>query len=182
LSTAGVYTEIFTSVSGCDSTVTLTLSVVDINNTTTLIDFQIIQSNQVGASYQWIDCVSENPISGATENSFIATENGSYAVIVSLNGCFSISDCVAINLLSTGDYNKGISVVLYPNPVSDMLHVTSKESFIGLMYIVDQTGAIVSEFLYDGTSMIIDVTSLSNSIYTLKFKDITPGTVKFVKN
>lgn len=182
LSAAGEYTETFTSVSGCDSTVTLTLTVVEINSTTTLINFQTIQSNQLSASYQWIDCVSENPIAGATENVLIATENGSYAVTVSLDGCSSTSDCLTINTLSTGDSPNGISVVLYPNPVSDILHVTSKEILVGIIQLIDQTGSIVSEYVYDGTSTVIDVTNLANGMYTLQFKDSFVRTVKFVKN
>jgi gliding motility-associated-like protein len=52
---------------------------------------------QLNASYQWINCTTGNAIAGANNQSFTATENGNYAVMITLNECcHATSNCIAI--------------------------------------------------------------------------------------
>jgi gliding motility-associated-like protein len=52
---------------------------------------------QLNASYQWINCTTGNAIAGANNQSFTATENGTYAVMITLNECcHATSNCIAI--------------------------------------------------------------------------------------
>ena len=54
----------------------------------------ILSANQIGASYQWLDCDDNYaPIVGDTNQDFTATANGNFAVIVSGYGCTDTSDC-----------------------------------------------------------------------------------------
>jgi gliding motility-associated-like protein len=56
-----------------------------------------LTANQANASYQWINCTTGNAIAGAISPSFTATENGSYAVMITLNECcHATSNCIAI--------------------------------------------------------------------------------------
>jgi len=93
-------TEVFTNIGqyGCDSTVSVNLTVlpaIDLNVTnvgTTLT------SDQGGATYQWIDCDNGNaPISGETNQSFTPTVTGNYAVVVTLDNCSDTSACALVD-------------------------------------------------------------------------------------
>ncbi len=54
------------------------------------------QPRQDSAAYQWMDCTLNTLIPGAVEQSYFPTSSGSYAVIVTLNGCVDTSDCVEL--------------------------------------------------------------------------------------
>jgi len=102
---------------GCDSLVTLNLTIntVDISvtdNSPTII------SNAMGATYQWLDCTNGNiPISGETNQSFTATVNGDYAVEVTQNSCTDTSLCVTVNNVGIKEIQPNIyNLSIYPNP------------------------------------------------------------------
>ncbi|MCR9170898.1 MAG: T9SS type A sorting domain-containing protein [bacterium] len=102
---------------GCDSIVTLDLTINSVNAATTTTDFTI-SADAAGATYQWIDCDNNNaPISGETGQSYTATANGNYAVIVTENGCTDTSACVAITTIGMPEFGM-THFALYPNPTS----------------------------------------------------------------
>jgi len=110
------------SSSGCDSIITLDLTIdtVDItitNNSPTLI------ANAIGASYTWLDCNNNfSPITGATNQSFTASSNGNYAVSVTQNNCTDTSICVSIN--NVGWENNYLNdIILHPNPSNDQITI-----------------------------------------------------------
>lgn len=110
-------TQTLTSVAGCDSIVTLNLTVNTMNATATAID-ETITADVAGLVYQWIDCADNSPISGETNQSFTATANGDYAVIVTDNNCSDTSSCVAINTIGLAETLNGEGIEIYPNPTS----------------------------------------------------------------
>src|SRR5690606_13358728 len=58
---------------GCDSIVTLNLTITTVDNSTTL-NANTISANQNGATYRWLDCNNGNAvISGETAQSFTPT-------------------------------------------------------------------------------------------------------------
>lgn len=106
---AGTYTDVLQTQSGCDSTVITTLTVqqetlsdvvTNTQNGTTLV------ATQEDAVYQWIRCGENNtPVSGATTQSFVPQESGSYAVIITSSTCPSVmvtSRCITINKDNVG--------------------------------------------------------------------------------
>jgi hypothetical protein len=121
LTASGSYTEIFNSSAGCDSTVVLQLTVeAEIIPVVTANQATANVTPIAGASYQWINCVGNTAISGATSASFTAIVNGDYAVIVTVNGCEETSSCVTLELsdLSIGD-KKMTDIEVFPNPARD---------------------------------------------------------------
>jgi hypothetical protein len=108
---------------GCDSIVTLNLTINNVNIATTTVGDTII-SNDGAAAYQWIDCNNNNQfIPGATNQKYIATASGNYAVIVTLGACSDTSSCV--NIIITGIKTNALNnnIKLYPNPTSDYINV-----------------------------------------------------------
>ncbi|MCZ4410777.1 T9SS type A sorting domain-containing protein, partial [Cryomorphaceae bacterium 1068] len=60
----------------------------------TLEEGNILISSATGVTYQWIDCATEEPIEGATNQFFVALEEGEYAVILTQNNCSATSECI----------------------------------------------------------------------------------------
>ena len=100
---------------GCDSIVTLNLSIDNIDITTSQNGFNL-SSNQSGANYQWLDCNNNfAPINGANNQNYTATANGLYAVIVNNGTCTDTSSCVAVVGLNNNLIEQ-TSVQVMPNP------------------------------------------------------------------
>lgn len=110
-----VYTSFFTSSFGCDSSYTISLKVLDIDKTVSTNN-TTITANETRASYQWIDCTDNSEIPNETGQSFTATSNGNYAVVVSKNNCSDTSDCVSIIINGIDDDKLKEEISIYPNP------------------------------------------------------------------
>ena len=107
--TAGTYTDVFQSQSGCDSTVTTILTVLQptINNAISYIqNGTALFASEGNANYQWINCNSNNaPIAGAISQSFVPLVTGNYGVILTSTACQNVtstSSCLLINPDSLG--------------------------------------------------------------------------------
>ena len=99
--------------------------------------------NQDNVSYQWLDCNNDlSPIADATNQSFTVTENGSYAVEVTLEGCSEISDCIIIDYLSI-DKNELPTITLFPNPNEGQFTVDFGKLTDVNMTIRDITGKVI---------------------------------------
>jgi hypothetical protein len=104
--------------SGCDSLVTLNLTIVNFAVTATN-NGDLTISASGGESFQWVTCPGFTPIAGATSSVFTATTNGQYAVIATdANGCQSTSNCVTISNVGIESFDAN-SVLIYPNPTND---------------------------------------------------------------
>jgi len=101
---------------GCDSIVTLNLTINTVNTLTSLSG--LTMTAVAGAdTYQWINCAGNSIIPGATNSSYTATANGSYAVVIAANSCTDTSSCTAISTIGLDEENAD-GLVLLPNPTS----------------------------------------------------------------
>lgn len=172
-----VVQHVLQSASGCDSTITLNLTVNSIDSTVSVSGFTA-SANQSNASYQWIDCDNGfNAIANQTAQSFTALQSGNYAVIVSDNGCSAQSECVELHVVGL-EYNNLNSVTLYPNPTQGILYLNGlKDS--GELEILNIHGQIMRSIKYSSNSTIIGVEDLSPGIYFIKTDAAKP--LKFIK-
>jgi hypothetical protein len=135
--TTGQYTAVLANAAGCDSTVTLDLTINTVDNTTSVAG-NTFTANLAGGTYLWIDCVTNNTIATETNQSFTPTTPGDYAVIVSDGTCSDTSDCVTSTVgLNENTLSKGFEI--FPNP--------TKEAFtIAISGIVtDKVTVIITE-------------------------------------
>ena len=114
---SGTYLDTLTTVSGCDSiiTINLTVNTVDVSITSAL---PIITANATGASYQWLDCYNNTVLTGETDQSLNVTANGLYAVEVTQNGCTDTSECLAVFSADLEQKNSDQLFTGYPNPTN----------------------------------------------------------------
>jgi hypothetical protein len=111
-------TYTLTNSAGCDSIVTLNLTIATVTATITPNANGSLTASS-GQSYQWINCATNTPISGQTGQTFTPVANGNYAVIVTSSACSDTSACFAVTNLGLEDVNPGVAVMIYPNPSAD---------------------------------------------------------------
>ena len=125
-SSTNLPTVILENIYGCDSVIHLNLVIDTVNTLTTVEDLEIMSLAE-GAAYQWLDCDENYAQVGEVNQSFICTENGTYAVQVSENNCIDTSDCITI--LTVGSLNElSNQILVYPNPSSGILHIEGLET------------------------------------------------------
>jgi len=120
-SESGNYNDTLPNSKGCDSVITinLTINTVDISVVT---DSRVLTANNNANSYQWIDCSTNNIIDGETNQTYMPSANGNYAVIMTQNGCTDTSDCYEISAVGiTQQNNSKISV--FPNPTNGNISI-----------------------------------------------------------
>jgi hypothetical protein len=158
-------TEVFTSTNGCDSIVTINLLIPAINTFTTISGMTIMALP--GMTYQWINCSNNQPISGATAQSFTATANGNYAVIVTQDGCSDTSQCIAVTSLGLNEFTRS-ALSLYPNPTENSFTISGLENLsgIGAIQILDLNGKQINSI--PTNSSTYDVSPLESGMYYLK--------------
>jgi len=75
---------------------------------TVTVNGATIESNEAGASYQWLDCNdSLVPILGETNQDFTATITGNYAVEINVFGCVATSGCELIDFTGIDELTFG---------------------------------------------------------------------------
>jgi hypothetical protein len=160
-----VYTSMLSSIDGCDSAITTTITPDQVDTSVTVVN-ETLTATLAGATYQWLDCGNGNtPIAGANAQSYIAIVNGTYAVSVTMNGCTDTSNCHLI--LSTGITSAQASTLhIYPNPTHDILYI-SANAMAGTIELVDLTGKIILSKTFTGKSITLDLSSFASGAYLL---------------
>jgi hypothetical protein len=181
---SGTYLDTIPNAAQCDSFLTIMLEVDTLTATVNQSGFTLT-AEATDAEYQWLDCADNNsPIGGATGQSFTATENGEYAVMISRGTCVDTSDCFVIDAVSVEDLLKQ-KIELFPNPATDILHLSlsdKAENIIGEIY--DLQGRRLLSQTRDFTDELeFHVRDLAPGVYFIKVN--TPDgtvTLKWVKD
>jgi len=101
-----------------------------------------LSSVATGVTYQWIDCNTNQPVLGATNQSFTTTEPvGTYAVIVTANGCSDTSTCISVD--QSGLSEGGFSIGLIPNPANESVLIQWDTDVVYMIELLDEAGKIV---------------------------------------
>ncbi len=128
----------------------------------------LLTALQVGANYQWLNCQTNSPISGANAATYTAISNGTYAVILDLNGCVDTSACISVTTVGTLEVPK-VYVQMYPNPVSDYLKISYSGKDKLLLKLYDCTGQLLNTVHNYQSDSPIDFSSFAKGIYFLEY-------------
>ena len=161
---SGTYTQSLTNANGCDSTITLHLSLTPVDASVTNVN-ETLTATMPGAAYQWIGC-NGDAIPGATAQEFIATANGSYAVIVTSGNCTDTSDCIDIFTVGLEPSGEDAQLTVYPNPNNGVFYISSENLQKPVFEIYDLAGKFIRNF-QGGESL---------SIYSANISDLAKGT------
>ena len=139
-------TYTLTNAAGCDSVVTLNLTIESIDDSVVLSALTIYALPGYD-SYQWYECTSNGymMMSNETNDSISITANGDYAVVINNNNCSDTSDCVTVNNIGLREETQA-TFRIYPNPTQGKVKV-ERDNFSSptgtyQLQIVDSRGKV----------------------------------------
>jgi len=161
------YTVTGTSAEECYNTATVTITVNPSPSTPIISQIYenpiILVSSSISGN-QWY--LNDNPISGATDQTYIVNENGNYFTIVTIDGCSSLpSNQITINNVGINDYTDE-EILVYPNPAQNIIYIQSSKPINEVM-IINNLGQIVAHYSETG---IIDINQLADGVYQIMIK------------
>ncbi len=173
LTGSGTYYDTLVNAVGCDSLIVLNLTINPVNTFVTQTG-NFFSANATGATYQWLSCNPYQEIIGETNQTFTATANGNYAVVVTENGCTDTSACYTVIGIGINDVNLLAHIELYPNPAHDQLQLQSstilQNAEITVWNMMGQT--LLSDKNISGKNYVIDLTSLAAGNYYIQVRDM----------
>ncbi len=165
--TEGIYTEVFSKVNGCDSTIILDLTFIPIDKPVITTNSFTLGVTGKYATYQWI--LNGIAIDAATDSVYTVKENGNYQVMVTNeNGCSDTSYTYTVANY-TGIENVSVlsdQIHIYPNPATDVVYIQSPVKTN--IRITDIAGKVIKD-QNDVTSVFIG--ELTGGVYFLNITD-----------
>lgn len=183
---SGVYTQVLQNIQGCDSTVTLTLTIDTTIIASVTSNGATLTANTATATYQWIDCNNGNvAISGETNQSYTPSASGDYAVIISDGACSDTSNCINVVVTEIVYEAEIDKISIYPNPTNGLVTIAIKNANIETLIIsvVDIQGKEVfasrESNIATNYNKLINLEGLSKGMYYIKLS--TGADVKIQK-
>jgi hypothetical protein len=119
------------------------------------------------AVYQWKNCVTGSPISGAVGTTYTPTQNGLYAVEVTENGCTSSSQCITVASVGVETLTAN-EMEVFPNPASGNVTIDTKDFVADLLILTDLNGREILKMTPSGTVSNLQITDLNTGFYLIR--------------
>jgi len=148
-----------------ESYLAVTVNAVDVSVTQ---NNNTLTANASGAGYQWVNCNNSFAIiAGETHQSFTASANGNYAVIVTQGSCSDTSTCVQITTVGITSIQKE-DIYIYPNPTSNELIIEMKDNKNIICFEIYNS---LEQLVFKGNFIdkaVVQTTKLSPGVYLIK--------------
>jgi hypothetical protein len=203
-------TDTFVNTAGCDSIVTLNLTVIEtdklistqpedqsvnVNRTTNFIGTSGYDSV---ATYQWQldDGVGFKDLSNAGQYSGVLTDtllvsnvtflnDGEiFRCLVTVNDCSDTSETVLLTIgkADVSEHSLTKDYAIYPNPTKGVVFISTKASFIGTSYnVYSSSGALIRNGSITSEITTLDVQDLQEGIYFIQLGDNIQQSFKIIK-
>ena len=167
------------SIGGCDSIVTLNLTINSVNNAV-INNSPTLMAVDSFSTYQWLNCDSGYvQILGETSQNFTASSNGNYAVIISSNSCSDTSMCEAV--LNVSLLENVVSMYLYPNPSNGEFILKTSNTINGKIQVTNYIGKVVNETMINGNYILINLKNNNKGLYFIKLIDSNNNLINIKK-
>lgn len=175
---AGIFTNNFLNIFGCDSIIQTTINVTIPNTSVTQIGNTLV-AEPGATAYQWIICDSLNSlIPNETNQNFSPFVDGTYAVIVNNAGCSAVSNCFPI-ILTGLTQSKNLNLNISPNPAHDFITFSLTKNK-GYYQVLSIDGLLVLEGNLLSENPQIDISKLNAGMYFIS--DCSGKRGSFIKN
>lgn len=174
---SGTYIQRLPNAAGCDSIITLHLTINNQFNIHISINNSVLQADAPYVSYQWL--YNGNVIPGATASTYTVTQNGNYALVATnTSGCTDTSNVLAVDD-GTGIEDQSAManrISIYPNPAQHIVFV--KAPVKASLVLTSAEGKILRQT--KGTNKI-SIEGLSEGIYFLRILDPSGNLLKVAR-
>ncbi|MEP7170012.1 MAG: T9SS type A sorting domain-containing protein, partial [Bacteroidota bacterium] len=169
--TSGIYFDTIPNSSGCDSIITINLTINSVDTTVTA-NPPLLTANAIGANYQWMYCDSVI-IQGEVNQVFLATVNGSYSVIVLQNGCIDTSFCYSVLNVGINENVHSNDFFIFPNPSSNhLIFLFGARITKGYIMVSNTLGeSVYAQNIFNESKKEIKLKNISEGIYFVKVFD-----------
>ena len=186
LVTAGEYTQTFTSHDNFDSTVVLSLKVVQIDTTLTVLDTALLV-NYPEATYQWLDYDAGNAeIEGETGSIYVPHKSGRYRARITTDSCSVLSEVKSfgsetVTGIERNDFGNALKV--YPNPTEGRMTVSlGSVALSGTIELTDLAGKrIFHKTFYNEKEINIQIDARRGAYLLNLVGDSKTATIKVLK-
>ena len=93
-----------------------------INSAVVQSGISLIAQN-ISATYQWLNCNTNQLIPGAINQSYTPNVNGNYAALITQCGISDTSDCFSINTVGLDELEMDSEMIMYPNPANSQVSI-----------------------------------------------------------
>ncbi len=176
--TSGVYTQNLTNSLGCDSIATLDLTINSSPTMTVASSDGVNLVCNIVDNHIWIDC-SDNSVVATSGNTYMATSNGDYAVVGTLNGCSDTSACFSVINVGIHQHDN-VDLSVYPNPANNTLFIDS-DVIITQISIYSVVGKLVESNIPVSKSIALDGLTNGSYFLTLTLEDGRKISRRFIK-
>ncbi len=109
----GTYTDTLQNSYGCDSIASTTVTISDLETNINLVGFTLVATvNNPVSMYYWIDCSNGLIVDSTYTNTFVAANNGEYAVTTDAWNCIDTSDCITVNTIGLTEIDKALAIII----------------------------------------------------------------------
>lgn len=164
-SNSGVYQDTLQNILGCDSILTISLTILNFTAPLSVSQNNFtVSADASGLQYQWLDCDNNySIITGETSQSFNPGFDGNYAVqLTDNNGCLDTSDCIQVEGMGIDD-NSSLNLMVYPNPSDGSVYVQFDKILQDVqLTLLDAKGAVIEMITLNSVDgAIMDLPSAS---------------------
>lgn len=168
-SATSTYTVTGTGINGCENSdqVTVVVNATPVA-TISVLDDVTLAAAPAGMNYQWVNCASGTDVPNGSTSTYTATENGSYAVIVtSVQGCSDQSDCITIDAVGL-DQISNIEMSVQPNPTAGELTVAMPTDLTAQAQVFDAQGKLVLDNSSVSNGTVLNLSNMTTGVYMVR--------------
>ncbi len=164
----GRFTQTYASMMGCDSLITLELTVSPIPAPEIKVDTTSLYVDDNYAEYQWF--LNDTAINGANASTYTVAENGYYKLkVTDENGCEVVTKVTYINNVFVGNVaHPGRQITLFPNPAQDDLFITGGAGHMRASVFATDGRLIRDAEVHNGK---VSLKGLIPAVYIIKIRD-----------
>ena len=142
------------------------------------INSDVVQSGisliaqNISATYQWVNCTTNQLIPGAINQSYTPNVNGSYAALITQCGISDTSDCFTINNVGLDDLENDSEMIMFPNPANSQTSIKLSSPVENYsIQIFNMLGELVCDKSLKGNdSNTIDLTEFTSGTYWVEIQ------------
>ncbi len=164
---SGDYSDTVKNMNGCDSIVTVHLTVDTIEAAVVNVKEDSITVSGNG-KVKWIDCNTGLVVDSGTAGTYSFTRAGIYAAIFSNGNCSDTTVCIPLLATGVAAANGDFGFNLFPNPAIDKVNIQTGAFVPNLITIIDADGRKISEQKF---KPVIDVSALPAGLYFIEVKN-----------